>query len=104
MTPVNGRAECLMPRQCGATSSGEGSKSIGERFEELLSCEASVADGGELMRRRQAVEPPAEMNDRGLIRVGQLEGAGCRCRPLRKQHHGFVLSQLTERYRSVPWR
>src|ERR1700693_478822 len=104
MTPVNGRAECLMPRQCGATSSGEESKTIGQAFEDLLSCEDSGSDCGELDRQRQAVEPPAEMNDRGLIRVGQLEGAGCRCRPLRKQHHGFVLSQLTERYRSVPWR
>src|ERR1700694_3197472 len=104
MTPVNGRAECLMPRQCGATSSGEESKTIGQAFEELFGCEDSGSDCGEFDGQRQAVEPSAEMNDRGLIRVGQLEGARCRRRTLCKQHHGFVLSQLTERYRFVPWR
>jgi hypothetical protein len=41
------------------------------------------------------------MDDRGLIRGGQLEGAGCRHRTLYKQHYSFVVSQLTERHASV---
>src|SRR2546425_12488916 len=90
-----------MTRQCSATSSSEQSETVGQAFEDLFSREDSSSDRGELDRQRKPIEPPAEMDDRGLIRGGQLEGAGCRHRTLYKQHYSFVVSQLTERHASV---
>ncbi len=93
-----------MTRQCSATSSSEQSETVGQAFEDLFSREDSGSDRGELDRQRKPIEPPAEVDDRGLIRVGQLEGARCRHRTLYEQHHRFVVSQLTERHTSVTWR
>ena len=93
-----------MTRECRPASAGEQRKSVRQAIHDLLHAEDSGSDRREFNRQRQTVEPAAQRDDHRLVRAVELEGARCRSRPLTKQHHGFVLSQLSEWLRSVSWR
>src|SRR3984893_5066196 len=98
VAPVDCQAEGLMTRERCAASSGEQGEAVAQPVEDLLRAESPGPDRSKLDCERQTVEAPANGDDGCPVRGAELEGTGCRRRPLGKQQHGLVLSELAERF------
>ncbi len=68
--PVDDGAQRAVARQRGAAAAGEQPEAIVEAPGDLLGRQRAQAGGGELDRQRQAVQPAADLDDRGdVLRV-----------------------------------
>ena len=92
MAPVDSGLQRLMTGQCRTASTCEQSEAIGQAVEDLMHSQYAGPDGRELDRERQAVQPPAEIHDRPLVCLGQLECASRGLRPLHEEPHRLVLT------------
>ncbi len=104
--PVDRGLQCLVPRHRAAPRAGQhrerGVKAIGQ----LGQRQRPHADGGELDAERQAVEPSADPDHVGQLRLGDREPARRRRGPGREQldraARGRVVAGVGDRQRAEP--
>lgn len=83
--PLPGRAQLMAPadrgaqrpvaRQSAAGRAGQQSEAVVEPLEHLVHGERAQPPGGQLQRQRNAVQPLAQLGDRGLVGLPHGEGA-----------------------------
>ena len=96
MAPVDRGLERLMTRQRRPAPARQQCEPIGQAVEDLLHRQNAGPHRRELDRERQAVEPPADIHDRPLVCLRQLECARRGLRPLHKKPDRLVLTELVQ--------
>src|SRR5437867_3251458 len=77
MTPLNQRKQRLMAFECGAASAGQEAKAIIQPRRNLFGRKDLGSRGGEFNRQRDAVQPSADICNRGCILLLEAEGWVC---------------------------
>ncbi len=77
VAPVDQRAQRLLARQRGAVAAGQQAEAIVQARRDALDRQRAHARGGELERERNAVQPPADVGDRGARSASVTRKAGC---------------------------
>ena len=94
MAPIDGLAQRLVPRDGDPARAGEQPEAIIEPRGNLLHRQGADPCSGELDRERDAVEPPADLGDRGGISFGDPEFRDGGDRALHEEANGLVLREL----------
>src|SRR4029079_9768738 len=94
-------AQRLLAGQCGSIAAREKSKAIAETRGDLLDRKRAETCGGKLQRKRNPVEPSADLGDRGSVLLRHVASPiGCN-RAIDAQVFRFVLRQRGGRDRAV---
>ncbi len=73
VTPVDQGMQGLLARQRAARAAGEQAKALVEPVQQRLRAHGAQANGGQLQRQREAVQPPADRHQRSGSGQGHLE-------------------------------
>ena len=88
IAPVDDGPHSPVPRQCCAARRPQQRQAVVQTGGKAFDPQHLDARCGELDRQRQAVKPPADLDDQGGVRIGQREVFDDRGYPLDEQLHG----------------
>ena len=94
VAPVDGGSQRALPGLRGARAGGQQGEAVAHPPGELVERQGRDAGGGELDGQRHAVEVPADVRDRGVVPLVELEVRQDAAGPVEEEPYGGAAGQL----------
>ena len=94
VAPVDGGSQRALPGLRGARAGGQQGEAVSHPPGELVERQGRDAGGGELDGQWHAVEMPADVRDRGVVPLAELEVRQDAARPVEEEPYGGAAGQL----------